>query len=122
LRSALHTLDRLGARPWADRARAELAATGERVRARDRRLADELTPHELRVALVVARGATNREAAAELFISPKTVDFHLRHVYRKLGIHSRAELGRVFASASERSTELGELAREPGDPVAADDA
>lgn len=96
LRSAVRTFERLGAAPWVDRARAELSATGERVRPRDPSLVDQLTPHELRVAVVVARGATNREAAAELFLSPKTVDFHLRRVYRKLGIHSRAELGRLF--------------------------
>lgn len=97
LRSALHTFERLGAQPWAGRARAELGASGERVRRQVPALTDQLTAHELRVALVVARGATNREAAAELFVSPKTVDFHLRHVYRKLGIRSRAELGRLFA-------------------------
>jgi DNA-binding CsgD family transcriptional regulator len=98
LRSALRAFERLGARPWAERARSELAASGERVRPRAAARTDELTPHELRVALVVARGATNREAAAELFVSPKTVDFHLRQIYRKLGIRSRAELGRLFAS------------------------
>jgi DNA-binding CsgD family transcriptional regulator len=98
LRSALRAFERLGARPWAERARSELAASGERVRPRDAARTDALTPHELRVALVVARGATNREAAAELFVSPKTVDFHLRQIYRKLGIRSRAELGRLFAS------------------------
>jgi len=97
LRSALRTFGRLGAHPWAERAGAELSASGERLRPRGAALTDELTPHELRVALVVARGATNREAAAELFLSPKTVDFHLRHVYRKFGIRSRAELGRLFA-------------------------
>lgn len=97
LRSAFRTFERLGAQPWGERAAAELQATGERVRRRDAALADQLTPHELRVALVVARGATNKEAAAELFVSPKTVDFHLRQVYRKLGIRSRAELARRFA-------------------------
>ena len=49
------------------------------------------------MAQVIARGVTNREAAAELFLSPKTIDFHLQQVYRKLGIHSRAELARRFA-------------------------
>ena len=97
LRSALRTFERLGSTPWSERARSELRATGERVRRRGPAVTDQLTPHELRVALVVARGATNREAAAELFVSPKTVDFHLRHVYRKLGISSRVELVRVLA-------------------------
>jgi DNA-binding NarL/FixJ family response regulator len=61
------------------------------------RLTDEQTPHELQVALVVARGATNKEAAAELFLSPKTVEFHLQHIYSKLDVRSRTELARLLA-------------------------
>jgi DNA-binding CsgD family transcriptional regulator len=96
LQRALSTFESLGADPWTERARAELRACGARPRRRDPRPADELTPHELRVAQVIARGVTNREAAAELFLSPKTVDFHLQQVYRKLDIHSRAELAHRF--------------------------
>jgi DNA-binding NarL/FixJ family response regulator len=58
---------------------------------------DQLTAHELQVALVVANGATNREAAAALFLSPKTIEFHLAHIYRKLGVHTRTELAGVAA-------------------------
>ena len=101
LRDALDTFERLGAEPWSERARAELETTGERVRRRRGAPTDELTPQELRVALVVARGASNREAAAALFLSPKTIEFHLRNVYRKLGIRSRTEL--VRAMLSDRS-------------------
>jgi DNA-binding NarL/FixJ family response regulator len=59
--------------------------------------ADELTAQEIRVAEAVARGLTNREVAAELFLSPKTIEFHLGRVYRKLGIHSRTELATLVA-------------------------
>jgi DNA-binding CsgD family transcriptional regulator len=92
LRTAVDAFDRLGARPWADRARAELAATGETHRRRDAASIDDLTPQELQVALLLIGGKTTRETAAALFLSPKTVEYHLRHVYQKLDIHSREEL------------------------------
>jgi len=91
------TFEELGAVPWADRARRELQATGASPRPRRRDASEELTPHELQVALLVSRGATNKEAAAQLFVSPKTIDFHLRNIYRKLGIRSRAELAHLLA-------------------------
>jgi len=97
LRLAVEAFERLGARPWSDRARAELAATGETVRRRDPSTIDELTPQELQIGLMLAGGRTTREAAAALFISPKTVEYHLRHVYQKLAIHSRVELARALA-------------------------
>ncbi len=97
LRSALETFERLGAVPWAERARHELAATGETVRARDAAAADELTSTELQVALLVGRGATNKEAGAALFLSPKTIETHLGRVYRKLSVRSRTELANVLA-------------------------
>jgi DNA-binding CsgD family transcriptional regulator len=96
LASALETFERLGAVPWAERAQAELRATGARTGQRDTPPTGELTPHEVRVALIIARGATTREAAAELLVSPKTVDYHLQRVYRKLGISTRAQLARLF--------------------------
>jgi DNA-binding CsgD family transcriptional regulator len=102
LRRAIATFDRLGARPWAERARSELRASGEVLR-RTAPNDAALTPQELQVALVVARGASNRKAAAELFLSPKTIDFHLSRVYRKLGIHSRSQLASMLA-ADERPT------------------
>ena len=98
LRSALEAFDRLGAGPWARRARAELRATGERVTRRAPGATDRLTPQELQVALSIAGGATNREAAAALFLSPKTIEFHLRNIYRKLGLRSRTQLVRVVLS------------------------
>jgi DNA-binding CsgD family transcriptional regulator len=98
LRAAAEVFERLDARPWADRAYAELAATGETRRARDPSTLDELTPQELQIAVLLTGGKTTREAAAALFLSPKTIEYHLRHVYQKLGIHSREELARVLAA------------------------
>jgi DNA-binding CsgD family transcriptional regulator len=101
LHAALETFERLGAEPWAERARQELVASGEQAPRRAVPGAHELTPQELQVALVVARGATNREAAAALFLSPKTIETHLGRVYRKLQVRSRTELARRLASEAE---------------------
>jgi DNA-binding CsgD family transcriptional regulator len=100
LREALGIFEHLGAQPWAERARAELRAAGTTVGSSPATglLADQLTEHELRVAVAVAQGASNREVAANLFISPKTVDFHLRQIYRKLGISSRMRLAAALAA------------------------
>jgi DNA-binding CsgD family transcriptional regulator/tetratricopeptide (TPR) repeat protein len=95
LRTALDTFEGVGAVPWAERARGELQATGETARKRDVSTLDDLTPQELRIAQLVAAGATNREAGAQLFVSPKTVEYHLRKVFMKLGVGSRVELARV---------------------------
>jgi DNA-binding CsgD family transcriptional regulator len=103
LRLAVEAFDRLDAGPWAERARAELAATGETVRRRDPSTVDDLTPQELQIGLLLASGKTTRETAAALFLSPKTVEYHLRHVYQKLGIHSRDELARTLAAQSPQS-------------------
>ena len=97
LRSALETFERLGAGSWAERARSELRATGETVRARAGGGLEQLTPQELQVALHVARGATNREVAASLFLSPKTIEAHLHRIYMKLGVRSRTELAHFLA-------------------------
>jgi ATP/maltotriose-dependent transcriptional regulator MalT len=95
LREALATFEDLGVPLWAKRACAELnRASGTRTRA-------ELTASEQRVAELAATGVTNREVAAALFISPKTVETNLTHIYRKLGIRSRAELGRLMSGADE---------------------
>lgn len=99
LRHALVLFERCGSKPMADRARRELEATGETVAGRAPELRDQLTPHELRIALRVAEGRTNPEVAAELFVSRKTVEHHLSQVYRKLGVRSRTELARVMAPA-----------------------
>jgi DNA-binding CsgD family transcriptional regulator len=109
LRQALAIFEQLGARPWAEKARSELRASGETIRAHDASARDELTPQELKVALVVAEGASNQEAAAALFLSPKTIEAHLGRAYRKLGIHSRSELTRHFATgAAATVTPVGE--------------
>ncbi|WP_319455805.1 MULTISPECIES: LuxR C-terminal-related transcriptional regulator [unclassified Mycobacterium] len=89
LTDALDTFERLGTPVWAERARAQLARTN--VGPRD---GAALTPSEQRVAELAASGMTNRDMASALFISPKTVEANLSRVYRKLEIHSRAELGR----------------------------
>jgi DNA-binding CsgD family transcriptional regulator len=93
LGEALATFERLGATIWARRASRELERISGRAPSRD-----ELTPTERRVVELVAEGRTNQEAAAALFVSPRTVEFHLRNVFRKLDVHSRAELVRRFAS------------------------
>ncbi|HEX2213347.1 MAG TPA: LuxR C-terminal-related transcriptional regulator, partial [Mycobacterium sp.] len=89
LQEALDTFERLHIPLWADRARAELA----RAHVSPRRTS-QLTPSEQRVAELAASGMKNRDVAAALFISPKTVEANLARIYRKLGIKSRAELGR----------------------------
>jgi DNA-binding NarL/FixJ family response regulator len=103
LRAAAEVFERLDAQPWAARARTELAATGEVRRARDPSTLDELTPQELQIAVLLTGGKTTREAAAALFLSPKTVEYHLRHVYQKLGVHSREELARVLAAQGSQA-------------------
>ena len=92
LRAAAEAFRGLGAVLWAERAEAELRATGETVRKRDVFAVGQLTPQELQIAGLVAEGLTNKEIAAQLFLSPRTVDYHLRKVFTKLGITSRAEL------------------------------
>jgi DNA-binding CsgD family transcriptional regulator len=101
LRSALETFERLGAAPWSERARGELAASGETARPRDPYAPDRLTAQELQVAMLVARGATNKEAGAALFLSPKTIETHLGRVYRKLNLRSRTELAHLLGSQGD---------------------
>lgn len=99
LSEALATFERLDARAWTARTRAELEATGAATRSEAPPVAGGLTPQELQVALTVAAGATNSEAAAALFLSPKTVEYHLTHIYRKVGVSSRTELAEVMAGS-----------------------
>ncbi|MFG2609335.1 helix-turn-helix transcriptional regulator [Streptomyces anulatus] len=100
LRDALVAFQRCSARAWADRAAGELRAAGEpagvRRDAADGPLA-ALTPQQLRIARCVADGATNREVALRLSLSPRTVDHHLRNVFAALGIRSRTELARLLS-------------------------
>ncbi len=98
LRAALDDFESLGAAGWAERAAVELAATGETVQRRDADPRTLLTPQELQVSLLLVEGRTTREAAAALFLSPKTVEYHLRKVYTKLDIGSRGELAQVLGA------------------------
>ncbi|MDH6123402.1 LuxR family transcriptional regulator [Kitasatospora sp. GP82] len=94
LAAALEIFDRLGATPWADRARTELTATGSTAPAGP--VAGPLatlTPQELQIVRLAAQGLTNRDIAAQLFLSPRTVGHHLYKAYPKLGVASRSELG-----------------------------
>jgi DNA-binding CsgD family transcriptional regulator len=95
LRNAIDTFRQLGASPWEDRATAELRATGEKARKREPSASAALTPQQTQIVRLVAEGATNKEAAAQLFLSPRTVAYHLRNVFAKLQISSRAELIRL---------------------------
>jgi DNA-binding CsgD family transcriptional regulator/tetratricopeptide (TPR) repeat protein len=92
LRAAYETFSRIGARAFAERAGRELAATGETVRRRTDETRDHLTAQEAQIARLAAAGRTNPEIGAELFISPRTVEYHLRKVFSKLDIASRREL------------------------------
>jgi DNA-binding CsgD family transcriptional regulator len=92
LRIAHAMLADMGAEAFAERARRELQATGETVRKRTVETLDELTPQEAQVARLAADGQTNPEIGAQLFLSPRTVEWHLGKVFGKLGISSRKEL------------------------------
>jgi DNA-binding CsgD family transcriptional regulator/tetratricopeptide (TPR) repeat protein len=95
LRAALEAFERFGAEPWAERARTELRASGETARRRDPSTTAQLTPQELQIARFVAEGLSNKEVAAQLFLSPRTIDSHLRNVFSKLAISSRTQLARI---------------------------
>jgi DNA-binding CsgD family transcriptional regulator len=92
LGAALDTFERLRAAPWADRARRELRASGEHRRAQTPETRDDLTPQERQIATFAAEGRTNREIAALLFLSPRTIETHLGRVFRKLGVSDRTGL------------------------------
>ncbi|MET7333519.1 AAA family ATPase [Nonomuraea sp. NPDC005650] len=101
LRAAAETFRRLGALAWEDRVLGELRAAGESARPRDTGALSTLTPQELRITLAVGEGLTNKEIAAQLFLSPRTVDYHLRKVFQKADVTSRAGLMRLVLA--ERS-------------------
>jgi DNA-binding CsgD family transcriptional regulator len=92
---ALETFTRLGAVTWARQAEVELEASGAAVYAAIPSPASQLTPREFQICALVARGATNPEIAAKLFLSRKTIEAHLGRVYAKLGVRSRTELTRL---------------------------
>jgi DNA-binding CsgD family transcriptional regulator len=104
LRAAHDMFTAMGAEYFADRASSELRATGERARARTPETTFDLTPQEARVAGLAADGLTNNQIAAQLFVSPHTVEYHLGKVFRKLGINSRAQLARRLPASTERAS------------------
>jgi DNA-binding CsgD family transcriptional regulator len=97
LRTAHDMLTDMGMAGFVERASRELLATGETVRKRSVDAPDDLTPQETQIARLAGEGRTNPEIGAELFISPRTVEWHLRKVYGKLGVSSRRELRRQLA-------------------------
>jgi DNA-binding CsgD family transcriptional regulator len=99
LRLAHELLAEMGMEAFAERARRELLATGETVRKRTVETLDELTPQEVQIAQRAAGGQTNPEIGAQLFLSPRTVEWHLHKVFGKLGISSRKELGSALSDA-----------------------
>jgi DNA-binding CsgD family transcriptional regulator len=102
LRAAYEQFTSIGMEAFAERARGELLATGEKVRKRTVETRDELTAQERQIARLARGGRSNAEIAAQLFVSPRTVEWHLRNVFVKLGIRSRYELPRALpASDSE---------------------
>jgi DNA-binding CsgD family transcriptional regulator len=103
LGAALDGFEALGARPWAERAAGELRAGGARARRGPKARGDTLTAQELQVALVVCEGLTNKAVGARLFLSPRTVETHLAHAFRKLGVHTRTELAHVLSSRESSS-------------------
>ena len=99
LRAAHDQLASIGMEAFADRARAELQLTGEKVRKRTVETRDDLTPQERQIAALARQRLSNPEIAARLFLSPRTVEWHLRNAFMKLGIHSRRELTHVLSSS-----------------------
>ena len=127
LRAAYDAFSRIGAEAFADRARRELLATGETVRARVDETRDVLTPQEAQIARLARDGLSNPDIGARLFISPRTVQYHLHKVFQKLDISSRNQLGHVppSVSASDRRERVrgptghtagGRPMRAPSDP------
>ena len=101
LRTAHSMLSDMQMEAFAERARRELVATGEIVRKRTVETRDELTPQEVQIAQRAADGRTNAEIGAQLFLSPRTVEWHLRKVFGKLGVGSRKELGSALSDAGQ---------------------
>jgi DNA-binding CsgD family transcriptional regulator len=108
LERALAEFEQLGARLWADRSREELARVGGRAPSRG-----ELTPTERKVAELVAEGLATKDVASRLFVSPRTVDGHLAHIYAKLGVRSRTDLAHRLAETPTKDSRPGGSAVKP---------
>jgi DNA-binding NarL/FixJ family response regulator len=111
LHSALELFERLGAAPWAQRTRTKLVSSGGSVPAHGDIIELRLTPQELQVSLAIQRGLTNADAATALFLSVKTIEYHLSNIYRKLGINSRTQLIRILSE--NRPAQSPQLASAP---------
>jgi DNA-binding CsgD family transcriptional regulator len=99
LRTAHRMFSDMGMQAFAERSRTELSATGERVRRRTADVRDDLTAQERQIAELARAGLSNQEVGARLFLSPRTVEWHLRKVFGKLGINSRHELAKALPSS-----------------------
>ena len=107
----------MSAAAFAERARRELLATGETVRKRTVETLDELTTQEAQVARLATQGRTNAEIGAQLFISPRTVEYHLRKVFTKLGIGSRGDLHGVLPDAEQAAVPAWPVRTSPPTPI-----
>jgi DNA-binding CsgD family transcriptional regulator len=102
LERALQLFDGIGAAGFSERARKELAASGSRTPTRRESPDEQMTPREAEIGRMAAEGLRNSDIAAQLFLSPSTVDYHLRHVYRKFGVTSRTQLARLLFEHEHR--------------------
>jgi DNA-binding NarL/FixJ family response regulator len=100
LREARDIFDALGASPWGDRARKELRASGESSRRRTEQVREILTAQELHIAQLAAEGLSNKEIGARLYLSHRTVGYHLHRIFSRTGVTSRAGLRPILASTS----------------------
>ncbi len=104
LRESRDIFDALGASPWGARAREELRAAGESSRGRTEHLWETLTPQELHITQLAVEGLSNKEIAARLYLSHRTVGYHLHRIFAKTGVTSRSALHPILVSTSHLST------------------
>jgi DNA-binding CsgD family transcriptional regulator len=104
LREARDIFDALGAMPWSDRAREELRAAGEASLRRTEQIWQKLTPQELHIAQLAAQGLSNKVIGARLYLSHRTVGYHLHHIFSKIGVTSRSGLGPILSTANSPAT------------------